>query len=245
MKNPTHILKIPIYRYYILAIILSSCAHSNYSAYLVKDNIVYEKSSSAESGLNKIDVADYLSFQSLAVNPHLGKDKNHVYYRWQILIDADPKTFEKIKEYYWKDKDNVYFFGFLESNEFSTKSWEILDVDAPSFSLYNVYGWAHDKNKIYHGHASFKVEKPDNFIPIDENWGKDSNACYFWNYKVESADPRSFVIINPDYAKDKNHVYYMHSIIEGANPQKFKLTGMFEGRDDKYIFKFGKIDRRL
>ena len=37
----------------------------------------------------------------------------------------------------------------------------------------------------------------------------------------------------------------MHSIIEGANPQKFKLTGMFEGRDDKYIFKFGKIDRRL
>lgn len=73
-----------------------------------------------------------------------------------------------------------------------------------------------------------------------------------WLYKVEWADNSSFVNLNNTYAKDKNFVYYWWKIVEGADASSFSIdvvdsnnsnknhTSEVIGKDQKYVYKFGK-----
>jgi hypothetical protein len=96
----------------ITVLFLSSC-----SGYTKRDGKIFLRSSNeAKLGVNYAEVehADYQTFKVIDhhLNIDLAKDKIHVFKGASILEYADPNTFEQVKEYFWKDKNNVYLLQF-------------------------------------------------------------------------------------------------------------------------------------
>ncbi|NJM79663.1 MAG: hypothetical protein HC854_08715 [Flavobacterium sp.] len=90
------------------------------------------------------------------------KDKNHVYYKGEIVIDADPNTFHFLENcinenkrpryvdcdihYYAKDKNHAYFVN----SPFEIKKIKTKDIEGFDFKVINAEGYAFDKNYIYY-----------------------------------------------------------------------------------------------
>lgn len=176
--------------------------------------------------------ADASSFKTIKhnVNLELGKDKNHVYYRAQIFNRADPKTFVQVDNYFWKDKNNVYYLNH------GLQNCIVKFADPKTFEVFSIDEWAKDKNSIYHKVSKSEVYNLKSFTPINENWGKD-NKYYYWKTKrLDSLDYESAEIVNTYfrneqgkisyYIKDKNHVYFKNKIVNEANPKTFVANGV-------------------
>lgn len=78
-----------------------------------KDSVYYKYQTSDREWLFKLDTADRKSFKSLG-NSMYAKDKNFVYYRGEIIKEADKETFEVINHpkrcVCAKDKNNFYLW---------------------------------------------------------------------------------------------------------------------------------------
>lgn len=190
-----------------------------------------------------IEEADAETFETIKshINVDLGKDKNHVYRDAGVLEHADPNTFEQVKDYYWKDKNNVYFLGNGDTD------CRIKGADPKTFKVIKDLHWAFDKNNVY-----FKLEKlndanPEFFMALNEKWGKDKRCYYFENKRLDSLDYRTAEIVMTyfgqetpepsDYIKDKNHVYFENRLVNGANPKTFTADGAGSfGHDDRFMF---------
>ena len=92
-----------------------------------------------------LQTADPASFTVIG-NDHddaYAKDIKKVYFGDEIVIDADPKTFETIDSLFWRDEDGVYVEG-----------QKLVGVDVETFETVGPYkGWAYyfskDKNSVY------------------------------------------------------------------------------------------------
>ena len=73
-----------------------------------KDSKAYYRGSCPEKRVKVMDV-DYDTFEIL--DWHYSKDKNNVYYKCDILPDADPGTFEFNPAYGWETKDCCHFWS--------------------------------------------------------------------------------------------------------------------------------------
>ena len=230
--------------FFILALALMGIFLFSCGGYIKRGGMVYLGYANLEVGSGKqwVRGSDYKTFKSLKAGGfNLGKDNSHVFCETQILKNADPATFQKISKYYWKDKNQVYYFGMQESTDGDnpTSTYTIPGADPSSFFIYKKVPWSRDKNTVFHMHHSLEVDNANNFIPIDEDWGKDSSHYFFWNNRVDSADYSSFVLLGDSYARDKYHVYFMHEIVAGCAPDKFVGTGSLEGHDDNFYYVCG------
>jgi hypothetical protein len=222
--------------YGLIAIFISSC-----TGYTKKDGKVYLRHSKILSkiGVDYLEVknADYETFKVINNNLKidLAWDKNYVFLNTSILELADPNTFEQVKEYYWKDKKNVYLLRFGSINA------RLIDADPKTFEVFNNYLWAKDKNHIYYGVNKLIDGKSKSFVPIDEDWGKDDNFYYYNDLTLYTLDYKSAKIVSPYYIKDKNSVYFRNTLVKEANPKTFKADGIgWFGHDDKYMFDWGE-----
>lgn len=219
-----------------LSVTLISC-HSGYEE---KNGKIYYKwihggNWTRENTL--LNDADAETFETINndINIHLGKDKNHVYKDASILEHADPKTFEQVKDYYWKDKNYVYLL------QFGGTDCKIKNADTKSFKVIKDYHWTHDNNNVYYQFDQLLSVNPNKFIAIDEEWGKDDCFYYYHNLRIDSLDYKTAEIVSPYYIKDKYRVFFRDTIVYDANPKTFKADGVGSfGHDDKYMFDWEK-----
>ncbi|MCG9793814.1 DKNYY domain-containing protein [Flavobacterium algicola] len=227
--------------YGLIAVFISSC-----TGYTKKDGKVYLRSSNeARIGVNYAEVknADYETFKVIDhnLNIDLALDKNHVFIDTSILENADPKTFGHVKDYYWKDKKNVYLLQFGRTDA------RIMGAEPTTFKVIKDLLWSLDKNNVYYEFDKLEKVTPHLFVAIDENWGKDNRYYYYQTLRVDSLDYESAEIIKSyfmnepakpsKYIKDKNHVFFHNKLVKDANSKTFKADGVgWFGHDDKYMF---------
>lgn len=227
-------------KYLLILLTFAYSLTSCHSGYEEKNGKIYYKwihggNWTSENTLLKN--ADAETFKSIDnnINVHLGKDKNHVYKDASILEHADPNTFEQVKEYYWKDKNNVYLL------QFGGTDCKIKHANPKTFKVIKNYHWTIDSNNVYYQFDQLIKVNPKKFIAIDDDWGKDDSYYYYHNLRVDSLDYKTAEIVSPYYIKDQYRVFFRDTIVKDANPKTFKADGVGSfGHDDKYMFNWEK-----
>ena len=185
---------------------------------------------------------------SLEIDKHLVGDDSVWIYRGDhegcpnfIEIDgADPKTFTQISGGYWKDKDNVYYWGIKLDNA-DPKSFKVLGKEYnPNFGDY----MGTDNNNIYFGNETLGTETLDTTV-IEPLYITTTNGGTYNVYKIvgksntgiwlareaqngtgwylqylADVDSKTFEILpskSPwfkEYSRDNKHVYLNGEIIK-------------------------------
>ncbi len=146
------------------------------------------------------------------------KNGKHVFLCDEVVKNADPDTFELIKDSsFQKDKNNLYFSG------------EVLKGGDPnSFELcegeYDYSQYIKDKSNVYFIARLLGTRaKNESLCPILMRRDQENL------YKVDEADPESFNSVGFYYGKDKKNVFYMGAILKEADPKTFGICTNVEG----------------
>jgi len=175
------------------------------SRYLAEGNSIYlsiYRGGGFEMSKELIPEADAKTFENLEyenVNSILGKDKNHVYHENKIIDKCDPKTFEYLGNYFFRDKNSIYFFGFYNSPE----DWLIDSINTKRFRIIKDY-WATDGEYLLNGYRKLKLDDLNTFTPLNKNWGKTKTKIIYETKVLENVDYDSFEPIDLYSGKDKN-----------------------------------------
>ncbi len=181
------------------------------------------------------------TFSILEKNSNYGKDDRNVYYissvaseKWEILKEADAKTFVVLNSLYSKDSKNVY----LDHDQYVEK---LEGADSKTFEILNEK-YAKDKNTVYYSGQKIENSDSKSFEIISDEIGKDKNRVYrrdkilgdiefsFFDtedtYQDKLQNPKKYKVevdvktfrklkdskeINGYYALDKNRGYYIES----------------------------------
>lgn len=232
MKNLLKYIFIPL----TLLVTITSCN----SGYEKKDGKIYYNwihggNWTRENTLVKNADAETFEAVDNNINFHLGKDKKYVFKDASILEYGDPITFEQVKEYYWKDKSNVYLL------QFGGTDCRIKDADPKTFKVIKDYHWTLDKNNVFYQFDKLLNVNPNKFVAIDEEWGKDDRFYFYHHLRIDSLDYKTAEIVSPYYIKDQYSVFFHDTIVKDANPKTFKADGVGSfGHDDKFMFNWEK-----
>lgn len=180
-----------------------------------------------------VEEADPSTFNTIkhGLNIDLGKDSKNVYVNASVLDGADPNSFEQVKDYFWKDKNNVYLL------QYGTQRQQIDEADPSTFEVLGDFDWSKDNYNVYYRFYKLPQAMPSDFTVLSENWGKDQYFFYYNSEPLDSLDHSSAEIISEYYIKDKSRVYYRNEIVTGANPETFVADGVGSfGHDDKNMF---------
>lgn len=220
-----NLLKTPIPLLLICVLLFSACS----ADYQEIDGELYYVKSTANGKINtKLIDVDKASFKILkgsnsgVLGNIYGKDKNHVYYKGQLIKDASANSFKILDNLYAKDKSNIFY------------KTETLAADLASFEILYSY-YAKDKDQVFsQGKILDAVADAKSFELIKDDWTRDKHFYYMNNFRIEKADYETFKIINAHYAKDKNHVFYRPfynrvDIVENADPATFRI-GWYSNR---------------
>ncbi len=216
--------KIKISSYFLAFVILSiltSCHHHEIDG----DNVYYIYWNEG-SGKNKILIqgADAKTFRELEHTKY-SIDQNHVYYEAEKLIDADPKTFVSLLNYYGKDARFAY-----------KGAGKIDGADGNTFEVIDGGPYSKDYRDYYLDTIALKVSDLKTFTILDPNsdygyWAKDKSFYYWSVKKCPLRDYESFLKIGNGYAKDKFQVYFQDSIVTYADPLTFRTQEFPYGQD--------------
>jgi len=162
----------------------------------------------------------------VAIDETYSKNLKNVYCQGKDIISgADPATFEKINNFWAKDKNSVY-----------NNCNKVDGVDMSTFQIINNTDFAKDKNNVYFpdyiGQGNIKFDA-QTFAVLSGTYLKDKNqivillraggAHTLWQLK--QADVNTFQALGGAFGKDKNYVYYDKQIVNNADLDTFKLTG--------------------
>ena len=176
------------------------------------------------------------------------KDRNHVYFMGEILLNADPATFVLLdldkSGLYAKDKDHVWMWfnrDFVNS------------VDLSTFTILSeTYGYAKDKNHVYLLGKILPNTDPATFVLLDKfgRYAKDKDHVYmgFNEAFVNNVDIPTFTVLDDHWSKDKNQAYYtptvgsQKTIIIKADLETFSFNPLakYIAQDKNNIFFFYK-----
>jgi hypothetical protein len=201
-----------------------------HKSYKIENNqvIYYYYNDGSELQHRVLNNADSKSFKALQSGYAI--DKNHAFYRGEILPLANPLNLEVFADVYAKDNKHVYFGDSI-----------ILGAESESFELIENSVYSKDRNDYYFFGTPLHVSDKPSFVLFDSNygyWAKDKSFYYFKDLKLPLKDYQSFTPIGEGYAKDRFKVYYEHIAIDGADPDTFKALPNEKGED-----KFGKYRR--
>jgi len=224
--------------FFFILLIIVGCGHSGYEE---RNGKVYHKSihgGSWSKEFTLVEDADPKTFETIETNLSidLGKDQFHVFIDGYVIEGADPITFEQVKEYYWKDKNAVYLFGYGRIGS------EIIEqADPNSFKVLNITDWASDKHNIYYMYSKLPDLNIDKFKPLSTDWGRDDKNYFYHDQRVDNLDYASAIILSAYYIKDDKHVFCRNEIVIDADPITFKPDGNGSfGHDKNYVFEWGK-----
>ena len=190
--------------------LLVSC---NDHKYLIDDNKVYMIGWNEGNGNYKrlMKNADANTFQTIQTDSDyetlFGKDKNYVFNEEEIIKDADPKTFEFIGHYIFKDKNSAYSLGMV----YDDKGPRIDSININDIKLLE-YPWAKSGDRLIWQHSSLKLADINDFQPINDTYGKTKKHIIFEGKILKNVDYNTFEVIEDGFAKDKNHKYFYGDI---------------------------------
>ena len=218
-----------------IIILALSIVLTGWSNYLIEDGKVYFRSySEAHWGakLTEIKEADAESFE--IVSSYIAIDKNHVFRDRAIVEGADPRTFEHVKGYFWKDSYNVYNLRFRAVNT------QLDGADPTTFKVIKGY-WSKDSENVYYFINKLENADPNLFKVINKNFGHAGNIYYWHEHIIEGLDHESVTVINEFYLKDKFNVYFQNKIVPGCDPNTFEVKGDGSfGHDSTYENDWGE-----
>lgn len=121
----------------------------------------------------------------------LALDRHYVFYRGDIVENADPGSFRFLEDKssnYWADKNSVYY----RSDRLPLIVPKGVEVSENPFGPAILF---------YHG--------------------KDDSGVYIRGKRLDGADPESFEILGPGLYKDKKHIFAPGKILPDANAARF------------------------
>lgn len=180
--------------------------------------------------LNSSNILDPNTF--IAQDFIYSSDKNNVYYKWILMLWANPNTLQTLPvKSYSKDENNVYF----KSNLFI---W----ADPDTFEILN-WGYSKDKNDVYFDWDLIVWSDSATFEIVNPDYSKDKNAIYYLGKTLSiSPDLFSFVSNEYSYSKDMKNVYLDWKVISWADPNTFEvlnetnLENKFDIKSDVNVF---------
>lgn len=206
---------------------------------------------------NQLVKVENINFESLKIlNKDFFEDKGGIFYKGNLIKDADRDTFKILEKMYSKDRDNIYVYD---------KKIEGADIE--TFEILNDY-FSRDKNNVY-----YKNEKLNDFSGeislLNEYLIKIGKEIYFGNKKIGSANkikiideyfivldeeifmydfdgitdfifkvknPEKFKNIGYNYYYDGDSVYYFNKKIENIEIQKYKIINKDFIKDSKNVY---------
>ena len=211
---------------------------------------------SIDNHFAKDDVHAYLNCRPIAgsngktfelINENFARDTANVYYYGYTgegqhnicVLPCDKQSFEILDYRYSKDKNKVFFLGFI-----------IKEADGASFTLLES-DYAKDKNNVYFeskkvagaNAATFEVYKDNESFGHDVVYARDNGSVFMDDKKLPEADLTSFKVLGENYASDSKHVFYQTKIVKDASPVSFNVyphdVGNADAEDSKNKFHEG------
>lgn len=220
---------------FILAIVLTAC-NSN-GKYEVKNGTVYFtywtfSFGTQERELENVDVASFESMKNW-----LGRDRNHVWYKDQLVEGANPATAEADDYPLFHDKRDYYYEG-KAIGVADIQSFRVLKCDDDEL-------WAVDKQYAYFDSLRIEDSDPATLELIDTFEAKDKRHVYYFGRILEDADPETYQILECNYSKDRKHVWFCGEKVEDADPETFESESTLDfekpdAHDKRGDFRRGK-----
>ena len=171
---------------------------------------------------------------------------------------------------YLKDKNNVYFINYKESEQkisdidvenaedagndnynIDIEIKKLESADSGSFKIDSIYG--KDKNNLYFLNKKITGVNPKTFKVVGSNKLiiKDDKGVYYLGReevkKIQNADLNTFEEVSKEYYRDKNNVFYYDNYdgdvkrVKGADAKSFEvIDGYAIGRDKNAVYDRGK-----
>lgn len=188
---------------------------------------------------------------AITVNGQFAVDNKNVYYKGEIIENADCSTIKLIEDSnYICDSKSVFYtnkqiaaspenfevlgYGYSKSgSRIFFRDKLIRNADVNTFRPTG-YGYAADKFAKYRFDNQYSKKFVKDMEHITGNYYKDLHNVYYHSNIIPNADVASFTYIPKDieddnnnridyYAKDKNHIYFMGKKIDNADPDSFRL----------------------
>lgn len=134
-----------------------------------------------EKGLIEIPGADSHTFELL--KDGYSKDAKQVYYKGQVVADADAGTFAIETRFYYQyewDKNNIY------------KNGRVVSTDAKNFKVLSGR-YSKDSFKAYYNFYEIKGADARTFELVGSRYAKDKNHVYLLEKVLEGYEPAKFV----------------------------------------------------
>lgn len=155
-------------------------------------------------GYFEVKGADVNTFAPLGDNTLLAKDKNHVYYKTEVITGIDPAAVVYLGADYCKDMRRV-FYG----------STPLAEADVASFHAVNGFYGA-DKSHVYYKQFTLKAGDPatlhgvgtatDTDYRHHSEYLKDKGHVYYKGGVIDGASPANFVCL--DMANGPTSIYF-------------------------------------
>ena len=183
------------------------------------------------------------------------KDKNHVYYKKEILKGVDPETFVEIEYSFFKDSEHVYKDG-VETDQADPETFKLYsDPDGKDGTM----SYAKDAYHVYDAYSGemFEDADPETFVWISSTLQKDKDHVYFWGGGgsraiIKGINAQTFEQVGQNYYKDRDSVIYIGSaqtirmawenygeivrVLEDADPDTFEIISKGYVRDVESVW---------
>ena len=153
----------------------------------------------ATSGIRAIQNALPDSFT--AVGMYYATDKNHAFYKDNLISEADPATFAQwgeVNVYYARDSTRIYF-----------QQHRIKGADRQTFTLL-ADDYAQDSRTVFYQDHPLPSADRATFIMLEYGYAKDAGRVYYEGKALPHADAASFAMVTNEAdrdAADKTHSY--------------------------------------
>ena len=165
--------------------------------------------------------------------------------KFRIISDImDENSFRQINEYYYKDKNHIYYCDRVDigsAHSLIKETFHLIEnADPETFEIYEKVSFSRDKNNVYYIGFLIKNADPKTFTPLSYHYGKDSARAFFKNCEIENVDLLTFEVKDNggyyDFAYDKYFIYF-HYQKEKIDMETFVIdTSGYGCRDKNNIF---------
>lgn len=187
------------------------------------------------------------------------QDRDHVYYRGELLTEADARSFEFLGHGYAKDNWHVFYNGRILNG--ADPNTFVLYEDADNYIVYRPngnnrphgmrpnrpsgnesynYGYTKDTFNAYYRGQKIEGASGSSFQVLKDGYAKDSFNAYFNGRKIDGSSGNSFQVLRDGYSKDTFNAYYRGQKIEGASGSSFQVTEEGYAKDSFNMFYRGK-----
>ena len=174
--------------------------------------------------------ADTATFHG--VKDWVGVDKDHVFFKEQMVEGADPATLKVVKYPLMRDNKDYYYQTYA-IHVYDVENFKVLKwIEDDFYARDSRYAY-YDTLRFEPDLATFKVK--DHFIAIDKN------HVYHFGEVLPLADPTTYEESWKGwYSRDKSHIWCLGELLEDADYETFTVDQEHSAHDKYGKFEFAK-----